>query len=64
MNEKICINCDRTDKQIPLLLLTFNGEEKFICPQCMPIIIHKTQMLADKLPGMDLDSAPPAPHQH
>jgi hypothetical protein len=64
MNEKICINCNRTDKQIPLLTFVFNGEEKYICPQCMPIMIHKTHTLADKLSGLDVDSESPAPHHH
>jgi hypothetical protein len=61
MNEKTCLNCDRTDAQIPLILFSFKGEEKFICPQCLPVLIHKTQQLADKLPGID-GSKPPAEH--
>jgi len=57
MTEKFCIHCNRTDKTIPLIALLFNGEEKYICPQCLPVLIHKTHLLADKLPG--IDSAPP-----
>jgi len=60
MNEKTCLNCSRTDSQIPLITITFKGEEKFICPQCLPVLIHKTNQLADKLPG--IESAPPADH--
>ncbi len=60
MNEKICLNCNRTDSQIPLITITFKGEEKFICPQCLPVLIHKTNQLADKLPG--IENAPPAEH--
>ena len=60
MNEKTCINCDRTDEQIPLITIHFKGEEKHICPQCLPVLIHKTHMPADKLPGMDAGS--PAGH--
>jgi len=55
-----CLNCDRTDQQIILLTLTFKGETKHICPQCLPILIHKPQNLADKLPGMEI--VPPAEH--
>lgn len=58
--EKTCINCGRTDEKAPLLTLTFSGEEKFICAQCLPILIHKTQLLADKLPGVE--TPPPATH--
>ena len=60
MNEKNCLNCNRTDEQIPLLNLTFKGETKYICPQCLPVLIHKTHLLADKLPGMD--TTPAADH--
>ena len=54
MIEKNCLNCNRTESQIPLITLTFKGEVNYICPQCLPVLIHKTQTLEDKLPGMDL----------
>ena len=60
MNEKTCLNCNRTEAQIPLITLTFKGEAKYICAQCLPVLIHKTQNLLDKLPGMDV--VPPADH--
>ncbi len=58
MNEqnKVCLNCDRTDQQIPLLHLTFKNETKYICPQCMPVLIHKIHTLAEKLPGVEIIS--------
>jgi hypothetical protein len=59
-NEKVCLNCSRSDAQIPLITLTFKAEAKYICPQCLPVLIHKTQNLLDKLPGMEI--APPADH--
>ena len=55
--QKVCLNCNRTDEQIPLLTSSFKGEAKYICPQCLPVLIHKTQQLADKLPGMDVTPA-------
>ena len=60
MSEKTCLNCNRTDGQIPLITITFKGGEQYICPQCLPVLIHKTQQLADKLPGVEI--APPAAH--
>jgi hypothetical protein len=60
MTEKTCINCNRTDEKIPLITITFKGEEKHICPQCLPVLIHKTHLLADKLPGIETES--PAGH--
>lgn len=58
MNEPVCLNCNRTGEQIPLLNLTFKGEAKYICAQCFPILIHKIHLLADKLPGVEIP--PPA----
>jgi hypothetical protein len=55
-NRKVCLSCNRTDEQTPLLHLTFKNETKYICPQCLPILIHKTLTLADKLPGIEIIS--------
>ncbi len=55
--EKICLNCNRTDEQTPLISLSFKGEAKYICAQCLPTLIHKTHLLADKLPGIDVTPA-------
>jgi len=60
MTEPTCLNCNRTDEQAALLTLTFKGETKYICAQCLPILIHKIHLLADKLPGVEVP--PPAPH--
>ncbi|NJC96592.1 MAG: hypothetical protein FIB03_09695 [Anaerolineae bacterium] len=58
MTNPVCLNCNRTDEQAPLLNLVFKGEAKFICPQCLPTLIHKIHLLADKLPGVEIP--PPA----
>ena len=55
-----CLNYNRTEEQIPLLNLNFKGGEQHICPQCLPLLIHKPQVLAEKLPGME--AIPPAEH--
>ena len=54
MNQPICLNCERTDEQVPLLNMVFKGESKYICAQCFPILIHKIHQLADKLPGVEI----------
>jgi len=53
---KKCLSCERTDEVIPLLQLTFKGETKLICPQCLPTLIHKIHLMADKLPGAEMTS--------
>ncbi len=60
MTDKTCLNCGRTDQQVPLVHLTFKDEAKYVCPQCLPVLIHKPQKLADKLPGLEI--IPPADH--
>ena len=39
--KKTCVNCNRS-------------EEKFICAQCLPLLIHKTHLLVEKFPGIEL----------
>ncbi|MEW6285052.1 MAG: hypothetical protein AB1509_02390 [Chloroflexota bacterium] len=62
MNNLTCLNCGKTDQQTPLLSLTFNGEMKHLCAQCLPILIHKPQQLIEKLPGFV--PSPTPPHEH
>jgi hypothetical protein len=59
---KKCLNCDRTENEIPLLTMAYHEETHFICPQCLPVLIHKPQNLAGKLEGAD--KFPPANHEH
>ena len=61
MSEKTCLNCERTEQETPLLMLSFKGEAKFICAQCLPTLIHKPHLLVEKLPGMQIT---PAKHEH
>jgi hypothetical protein len=59
MSHSACLNCGRDEQQSPLISLRFRGENWFICPQCMPVLIHNPQRLVEKLPGAgDLAPAP------
>lgn len=57
MNEekklKHCLNCNVSENQIPLVNLTFNGNQAFICSRCLPILIHSPQKLVGKLDGAE-----------
>jgi hypothetical protein len=57
-----CLNCGKSEQEVPLITLTFKGEAKHICPQCLPILIHKPQQLTEKLPGFKPSATPP--HEH
>ncbi len=52
-----CLNCDRPETAIPLISLRYNGNQAWICSQCMPALIHKPHVLAGKL-----DNAENLPH--
>lgn len=53
MKPTTCLNCNRNSSEIPLLQLEYRGQTYAICPQCMPILIHKPHTLAEKLPGVE-----------
>lgn len=48
-----CVYCERSNEQVPLIPLNFQDKEYWICPQHLPMAIHKPQMLEGKLPGVE-----------
>jgi hypothetical protein len=48
-----CINCERTEEEMPLLNFDFKGEKVYICSGCMPVLLHSPAKLAGKLPGAE-----------
>jgi hypothetical protein len=62
MTDKICIQCGRTSDQAPLIPLHYRNKDYWICPQDLPILIHKPAQLANKLPG--LENLAPAEGHH
>ena len=52
-NEKSCLVCQRTDQEIPLIVLEYQGQDLRICPQHMPILIHNPTELTGKLSGAE-----------
>jgi len=51
MSTITCLNCGSTEQERPLITVKFQGAEFYICAQCLPILIHKPDQLAGKLPG-------------
>ena len=49
---EVCVFCARSSQEIPLLLIRHQGETSWICPQHLPVLIHKPMQLVDKLPGV------------
>jgi hypothetical protein len=48
-----CVRCEKSDQEVPLLQMRFQGRSVFICPQCLPVLIHKPAELKDELPGVE-----------
>ena len=48
-----CIYCEKSDQRVPLLPFQYQGEQHWICPQHLPILIHKPSQLANKLPRLE-----------
>ena len=48
-----CINCQRDVEQVPLLTLNHRSGTAYICPQCLPVLIHEPQALVGKLAGAE-----------
>ncbi len=57
-----CLQCEKNDGQVPLLRMIYQGGEVQICPQCLPVLIHEPEKLAEKLPGMQ--AGKPPEHEH
>lgn len=57
-----CLNCNRSETEIPLINLSYRKETLYICPHCLPVLIHKPQNLAGKLEGAE--NLSPANHEH
>ncbi len=59
----VCLYCERTENETPLIQMRYRGGEVYICPQHLPILIHQPSKLADKLPGAET-LTPSEEHHH
>jgi len=62
-NPEECISCHKSSEQVPLLSLKYMDKWIWICPQHLPILIHKPEQLANILPGTEYFE-PSAGHPH
>ena len=56
-----CVLCRRDSEQTPLITLEYRGEQLWICPQHLPVLIHDPAQLIGTLPGAE--SLSPAEHK-
>ena len=50
---KTCLNCGRSEEEIPLVSLQYQGKPAYICTQCFPTLIHSPAKLSGKLQGAE-----------
>ena len=50
---KFCIYCDQSSEDVPLISFEYHERIYWICPQHLPILIHKPAQLAGKVPGLE-----------
>jgi hypothetical protein len=48
-----CINCERSQAEIPLLLLQFKDQGFWLCSGCLPTLLHQPQKLVGRLAGAE-----------
>jgi hypothetical protein len=58
-----CLNCEQSERETPLLHMHYNGDELWICSQCLPTLIHAPQKLVGKLENAE-QIRPAAQHKH
>ena len=58
----VCLSCDRSESEIPLLQLRFQGAQLSICSQCLPVLIHEPEKLVGRMTGAE--DIEPSPHDH
>lgn len=51
--QKVCIFCKRNDNEVPLVQLSYQKKNYWICPQHIPILIHEPSKLSGMLPGAE-----------
>jgi hypothetical protein len=49
----VCLYCQQTSDAVPLIALLYRGEQRWICPQHLPILIHNPALLVGILPGAE-----------
>jgi hypothetical protein len=52
-DELKCMVCQESSGQIPLIALIYRGEQYYVCPQHLPVLIHRPQALVGILPGAE-----------
>ncbi len=52
-SEKVCLFCKRDEEKVPLVTLSYQHTNYWICPQHIPMLIHNPDQLQGMLPGAE-----------
>lgn len=63
-NAAQCIVCEQTTMTVPLTAFEYQGATFWICPQHLPILIHKPAQLTGKLTGAEGLAGAAGHHDH
>ena len=55
MQEKQCFNCKAPETEVPVVNLSYKGKELWICPRCIPNMIHEPQIIESSLASTESD---------
>jgi hypothetical protein len=47
-----CLNCGAAEEEVPLVKWHYQGRRFWICADCLPVMIHKRHLLAEKLSAL------------
>lgn len=53
MSDAKCLHCEQDSNAVPLLKMEFRGQDYWICPKHVPLLIHKPEELVGQLPGAE-----------
>jgi hypothetical protein len=58
----VCVNCGKSEAQVPVLQWRFQGEAFTLCSSCLPILLHRPDTLVGRLKGAE--TIEPVQHAH
>ncbi len=49
MEDKKCFSCGKMESDVPVINLKYKQNELWICPQCIPNLIHNPDIVKESL---------------
>ncbi|HKJ27022.1 MAG TPA: hypothetical protein VJ965_05265 [Anaerolineales bacterium] len=48
-----CQYCERSSEEIPLISFVYKEQDYYVCTAHLPMLLHKPELFADKLPDSE-----------